>query len=90
MNRPPAPGVLPLLLGSTLLLHGCGVQWPWRHDSTSPPPPSLAADGGPATGDALKAECDQLSSDIRHNRELAREAPALSSTPEIVEAADPL
>jgi hypothetical protein len=87
MNRQPAPGVL-LLLASTLLLHGCGVQWPWRHDSTSPPPPPPAASADAPAGDALKAECDQLSSDIRHNRELAREAPALSSTPEIVEASE--
>jgi hypothetical protein len=88
MNRQSTPGVLLLLLGSTLLLSGCGVEWPWRHDSTSPPPPPPAAGADAPTGDALKAECDQLSSDIRHNRELAREAPALSSTPEIVQASE--
>lgn len=88
MSRQSAPRVLLLLLGSAFLLQGCGVQWPWRHDSTSPPPPPSAANADAPAGDARKAECEQLSSDIRHNRDLAREAPALSSTPEIVQASE--
>jgi hypothetical protein len=46
-------------------------------------PPPAASGGGP---DANAAECEQLRSQIRSNQQAVREAPATSTSPQIVAA----
>jgi hypothetical protein len=53
-------------------------------EGRSPPPLEAPAEGG----DATAAECEQLRSQIRTNQQAVREAPTISTSPEIVAAAE--
>jgi hypothetical protein len=70
-----------------LALIGCSEgSIPMLRGSEGSSPPALEppAEGG----DATAAECEQLRSQIRTNQQAVREAPTISTSPEIVAAAE--
>jgi hypothetical protein len=53
-------------------------------EGSAPPPIEAPADGS----DSTAAQCEQLRSQIRSNQQALREAPTISTSPEIVAAAE--
>ncbi len=81
--------MLAALLGATALLTlaGCSsMSMPVLRSRASDAPSSSAA---PASGaDPTAAECAQLRAEIRSNQQALREAPTISTSPQIVAAAE--
>jgi hypothetical protein len=71
----------------TLMLMGCSEgSIPVLRGSEGNSPPATAA---PADGaDSTAAECEQLRAQVRSNQQAVREAPTISTSPEIVAAAE--
>jgi hypothetical protein len=87
-NRPPLPGYrvlarVALGMGLLLLMAGCdGISAPRLRSSE--PHDTVAADGS----DPAASQCQELRDQIRANQESVREAPATSTSPQIVAAAE--
>jgi hypothetical protein len=70
-----------------LTLIGCSEgSIPMLRGSEGSSPPALEPSANGA--DATAAECEQLRSQIRTNQQAVREAPTISTSPEIVAAAE--
>jgi hypothetical protein len=82
---PLVPGLWAGALSTTLLiLAGCSAgSMPVLRSRAHDAPPPIAASNG---ADPNAAECAQLRSQIRSNQQAAREAPATSTSPQIVAA----
>jgi hypothetical protein len=79
-----AAAFIPALL---LTLVGCSegsIPVLRSSEGNSPPPIAAPADGT----DSTAAQCEQLRSQIRSNQQALREAPTISTSPEIVAAAE--
>jgi hypothetical protein len=75
------------LAAAMLALIGCSegsIPMLRGSEGSSPPPLEPPANGG----DQTAAECEQLRSQIRTNQQAVREAPTISTSPEIVAAAE--
>jgi hypothetical protein len=74
-------GLLPVLV-----LAGCSdLNWPFHHPSSAPV--SVNTGGTSAGGDSTAAECADIRAQIRQNAAERREAPATTTDPNIVDAA---
>jgi hypothetical protein len=82
-GRARRPARWALGLAALLAIGGCSsVSWPWnRHPDTTAVAPA-------APGTDNTADCDRLRSEIKDNEERRRNAPADSTSPEIVAAAE--
>jgi hypothetical protein len=72
---------------AVLALAGCSegsIPMLRSSEGRSPPPLESPTNGG----DQTAAECEQLRSQIRTNQQAVREAPTISTSPEIVAAAE--
>jgi len=72
---------------ASLMLVGCGsISMPvLRSRANDQPPPVINAPEDPAHPNA--AQCEQLRAQLRANQQEAREAPTISTSPQIVAAA---
>jgi hypothetical protein len=88
--RPPVLGTALLGVVALLGFSGCSyMSVPVLRSRAADSPPPIASATPDADGpDRTAAECEQLRSEIRANQQAVREAPTISTSPEIVAAAE--
>ncbi|MGH8232449.1 MAG: hypothetical protein ACRESY_11560 [Steroidobacteraceae bacterium] len=76
---------MPLLASSVMLLFACSnSSMPVLRERAAAGPDLVAPANG---GDPVAAQCDQLNAQIRSNLQARRQAPTISTSPQIVAAA---